>query len=358
MRSILAPGRAERPDAFVPAVARSREDAADACPLCEGREDRTPPEVWAERPGGGEPDSPGWTARAVPNLYPLLGVASAEAATGAEREEAAPETGLASSVDPLRASTRVSEPDLFASQPADGAHEVIIHAPEHVPSMAGLGDERFAGAVAAWRERMRAHAEDAAYVHLIVNEGPDAGASLEHSHAQLYALRFVPAEVARERERASAYHERTMGGHLLSDHAPVEAVIAWQDPAIYGMGVEWASVSFDSESHAAAAEKVLADSVAQVTAAGQGGGPPVQVVPRVVQGHPAQVLLEAARGAQLLVVGSRGHGKHKRQYGNRSEAGLHRRPPVRKVHHELLGWSVLLRARARQATTGGNVNLR
>ena len=49
-------------------------------------------------------------------------------------------------------------------------------------------------------------------MHLIVNEGPDAGASLEHTHAQLYALRFVPAEIARERERASAYHERTMGG--------------------------------------------------------------------------------------------------------------------------------------------------
>ena len=52
---------------------------------------------------------------------------------------------------------------------------------------------------------------DAAYLHLIVNEGPDAGASLEHTHAQLYALGFVPAEVARERERAAAYHERTMG---------------------------------------------------------------------------------------------------------------------------------------------------
>jgi nucleotide-binding universal stress UspA family protein len=34
----------------------------------------------------------------------------------------------------------------------------------------------------------------------------------------------------------------------------------------------------------------------------------VPVVPRVVQGHPAQVLLEAARGARLLVVGSRGYG--------------------------------------------------
>ena len=74
-------------------------------------------------------------------------------------------------------------------------------------------------AVEGWRERMRVVAAESAYIHLIVNEGPAAGASLEHTHAQLYGLRFVPAEVARERERSTAYHQRTMGGHLLGDVA-------------------------------------------------------------------------------------------------------------------------------------------
>jgi UDPglucose--hexose-1-phosphate uridylyltransferase len=82
--------------------------------------------------------------------------------------------------------------------------------------MAELDDAELAAAVATWRERMRAHA-DASYQQLIVNEGGGAGASLEHSHAQLYALPFVPAEVARERERAGAYAERTAGAGLLSD---------------------------------------------------------------------------------------------------------------------------------------------
>ena len=82
--------------------------------------------------------------------------------------------------------------------------------------MAELSDEQVAAAVETWRERMRAHA-DAPYVQLIVNEGGGAGASLEHTHAQLYALPFVPAAVARERERAGAYRERTAGGGLLSD---------------------------------------------------------------------------------------------------------------------------------------------
>ncbi len=199
--------------------------------------------MWADRPSGGAPDSPGWTARAVPNLYPVL--AGDEDVAGDARQAEA-ESGLSSSVDPLRASSRARAPDLFASQPARGAHEVIVHGPEHATSMAQLGDERFAEAVAAWRERMRAHAESASFVHLIVNEGSDAGASLTHSHAQLYALAFVPAEVARERERVGAYHERTMGGHLLSDVAAEEVrrserLVAVDDDAL--LVCPWASRS-------------------------------------------------------------------------------------------------------------------
>jgi UDPglucose--hexose-1-phosphate uridylyltransferase len=246
LRAILAPGRADRPDAFAPAPARAREGARESCPFCEGREDRTPPEVWAARPGGGPADSPGWTARAVPNLFPVLESAEGDEQVAGRGQSSQAETGLASSVDPLRASSRARAPDLFASQPARGAHEVIVHGPEHATSMTALSDERFAGAVAAWRERMHAHAADASYVHLIVNEGPEAGASLEHSHAQLYALWFVPAEIARERERAGAYHERTMGGHLLSDVAVEEIrrserLVAVDDEAL--LVCPWASRS-------------------------------------------------------------------------------------------------------------------
>jgi UDPglucose--hexose-1-phosphate uridylyltransferase len=71
-------------------------------------------------------------------------------------------------------------------------------------------------AMDVWRVRIRAH-EQAACVHLIVNERREAGASLPHSHAQLYALEFVPAAIARERERFGAYATRTMGGNLLGD---------------------------------------------------------------------------------------------------------------------------------------------
>ena len=234
---MLAPGRAERPDAFSPAVAESNPDAAEKCPFCEGREDRTPPEVWADRPGGGGADTPGWRVRSVPNLYPVLG-------GGGDGE--ADSGGFSSAADPLADSRRTAEVGLFGSQPADGSHEVIVNTPRHETSMVALSAEELEVAVAGWRERMRAVAAESAYAHLIVNEGPAAGASLEHTHAQLYGLRFVPTEIARERERSTAYHQRTMGGHLLGDVAIEEVrrkerMVAIDDEAI--LICPWASRS-------------------------------------------------------------------------------------------------------------------
>lgn len=79
----------------------------------------------------------------------------------------------------------------------------------------------------------------------------------------------------------------------------VDAVIAWDYPASY----EWAPV-IDGDSLQEAAGTALEKTVHEVA----GDQPPVKVATAVVQGHPAQVLLDEARGADLLVVGNRGHG--------------------------------------------------
>jgi UDPglucose--hexose-1-phosphate uridylyltransferase len=96
---------------------------------------------------------------------------------------------------------------------------VVVNAPQPVTSLAELEPQQVETAMDAWRERMRTHYADggAAYVHVIVNEGREAGASLPHTHAQVYALPFVPAAVARERERFTAYSDRTQGRNLLED---------------------------------------------------------------------------------------------------------------------------------------------
>ena len=205
LRAIVAGSRADRPGGGFAVEAPAPLDP-EGDPFLEGHEDRTPPELWALRPGGGDSDGPGWLARAVPNLYPALRPGEPEPAP------AAPDPAVA---DPLAGGR--GEPELFAARPAEGAHEVIVNGPAPARSLAELEPGQLEVAMGAWRHRMRAHAAEAAYVHLIVNEGREAGASLPHSHAQLYALPFVPAAIARERERFTAYADRTAGRDLLSD---------------------------------------------------------------------------------------------------------------------------------------------
>ena len=200
LRTVVAGDRATRPGGGMSAEPRPPIDPATD-PFAEGHEDRTPPELFALRPGGGPPDSPGWLARVVPNLYPALGE---------------PQAGAPAPPDDPLAGGR-GEPDLFATRPAEGAHEVIVNAPQSVTSLHDLEPQQVETAMDVWRERIRTHADAAPYVHLIVNEGREAGASLPHTHAQLYALPFVPAAVARERERFTAYFERTQGRNLQED---------------------------------------------------------------------------------------------------------------------------------------------
>jgi UDPglucose--hexose-1-phosphate uridylyltransferase len=194
---IIAGSRAGRPGGGLVAPPPDRIVPEDD-PFAEGHEDRTPPELYALRHSGGEPNGPGWAVRVVPNLYPAL---------SGPLGEGPPEP---------QASRPNRETDLFWSAPSRGAHEVIINSPRAVTSLAELEPSEVVAAVDVWRERMRAHAE-AACLHLIVNERREAGASRPHTHAQLYALPFVPAEIARERERANAYTTRTMGGNLAGD---------------------------------------------------------------------------------------------------------------------------------------------
>jgi nucleotide-binding universal stress UspA family protein len=86
--------------------------------------------------------------------------------------------------------------------------------------------------------------------------------------------------------------------------AEVEAVVAWQDPVMVGytFGVP---ALYEADALAAGAEKAVGETVAEVAAE---MGEPIDVRTRVVEGHPAEMLIRAAVGAQLLVVGSRGHG--------------------------------------------------
>jgi len=84
----------------------------------------------------------------------------------------------------------------------------------------------------------------------------------------------------------------------------VEAVIAWQFPVI-GASYGWAGVAVtEGMDLRAIAEKTLAQAVDEAA----GPDPAIAVEQRVVEGYPPSVLVEESANADLLVVGSRGHG--------------------------------------------------
>jgi UDPglucose--hexose-1-phosphate uridylyltransferase len=110
------------------------------------------------------------------------------AAEGDDAERTPP-----TAVEPLTGSRANRDADLFWAAPATGVHELVD------------------GGVERWRERMRGYGE-AACLHLTTTV-----AARLTPQAELYALPFVPAAIARERERFGAYATRTMGGNLLAD---------------------------------------------------------------------------------------------------------------------------------------------
>ena len=86
--------------------------------------------------------------------------------------------------------------------------------------------------------------------------------------------------------------------------AAVQAVMAWQNPVIYNPpNVMAVSTLVSGDDVAAAASTEVARIAAEA-----GQGREVQITGEALEGHPAQVLISAARDAALLVVGSRGHG--------------------------------------------------
>lgn len=78
---------------------------------------------------------------------------------------------------------------------------------------------------------------------------------------------------------------------------PVTAIMSWDYPVTYG--ANWDVPDWDE--HCAS---VLKQSTDEILA----GATDVQVTRRVARGHAAEVLLDAASDATLLVIGGRGHG--------------------------------------------------
>jgi nucleotide-binding universal stress UspA family protein len=170
--------------------------------------------------------------------------------------------------------------------------------------------------------------------------GGFAGLLLGSVAAQVAAHAACPVVVAREPDRAADRVVVGVDGSPLSDAAlgfafeeaslrglGLTAVHAWSEPAVADATLPLVYDLGDLRDRAA---RLLSESLA----GWREKYPDVDVLSQIVRGRPARVLVEAAAGAALLVVGSRGRGGFTGLLlGSVSNAVLHHAAaPVAIVH--------------------------
>jgi UDPglucose--hexose-1-phosphate uridylyltransferase len=169
---IIGGERGGRPNEFVEAATRA---SGLTCPFCSGHEDETPPAIATYGSNG----KATWLVRVVPNKFPAV---------------------------------TTDQPSGF------GQHEVIVESPRHVASLSELNDAEGQAVFQAYRDRLREIKAEGPfrYVQIFKNVGPAAGASLEHVHSQLVALKNVPDVVQQELDSCREFFKQ-QGRSLLVD---------------------------------------------------------------------------------------------------------------------------------------------
>jgi UDPglucose--hexose-1-phosphate uridylyltransferase len=157
------------------------------CPFCEGKESQTPPEIFAIRKEGSQPNHPGWDTRVVPAKTPLLRIEGDINRHGR---------------------------GIYDVMGGIGAHEMIIETPHHVANIADLDDAQIAKGITCWIDRFVDLSHDPRFKYVLVfkNHGwSSGGGRVRHSRTQLIATPVTPKRVKEElvgAKRYYDYHER------------------------------------------------------------------------------------------------------------------------------------------------------
>lgn len=176
---IIATERSRRPTDFT--HEKASVDTVTFDPFAYGNEDKTPPEVFAFRKNGTQPDTPGWQVRVVPNKYPALMIEG-----NLDRE------GFG----------------LYDKMNGVGAHEVVIETPELKETLATMTPKNISKVLLAYRIRLNDLMKDQRFRYVLIfkNHGVEAGASLAHPHTQIIATPITPRTVALELDSAKAWY--------------------------------------------------------------------------------------------------------------------------------------------------------
>jgi UDPglucose--hexose-1-phosphate uridylyltransferase len=107
------------------------------------------------------------------------------------------------------------DPGHFPTYP-QGFHEVIVETPNMGQRWHEADDEQLRFILGAYRSRLAdlQNRPGVAYVMLFKNHGARAGASVDHEHAQVVALPFVPPILAKEAAYDTKLRQETGKGYL------------------------------------------------------------------------------------------------------------------------------------------------
>lgn len=174
---VIAPERAKRPSDFITS-GMVRRDHKDSCAFCLGSA------AWQTRLAGVKNETD--HIYIIPNKYPAF----VSAADQCERRSFSQET-------------------FYLSKPAVGGHEVVV-IKDHDLLLPNFPQIVMVELLSTLQHRYRWYRQAACrpeYTMGIYNYGQEAGASIWHPHAQLFASSIVPNLIQKETQGAERYFE-------------------------------------------------------------------------------------------------------------------------------------------------------
>ncbi|MEJ5172407.1 MAG: DUF4921 family protein [Hydrogenothermaceae bacterium] len=206
--ALISIERSRRPHDYTVSIYEEPTTDLSKCPFEYGNEDKTPPEVFAIRPDGSLPNTPGWKVRVFPNKYPALRL---------ENEKKREGDGF------------------FEKIGGFGAHEVIVETPDHFKHIQDFNQEEHFYMFFTFRERIKALYQDVriGYVHIFKNHGKEAGKSLVHSHSQLIALPTIPTKIETQIKQSKKYFKEKERCYLCDE---IKAEIKENKRVVYENG--------------------------------------------------------------------------------------------------------------------------
>ncbi len=210
---IIATERAKRPENFREEKIKVSQPSNIICPFDKGNEHMTPPEVLrVDKEGNFYKNNllrqknyqyiqksntqfeihqdeklnnfDDWQIRVVPNKFPAL-IPNAQPVS--------------------------HQYGIYMSMDGFGVHEVVIHSPEHITNISNLNYEQIKILTDVYIDRIKDISNDRRIESVIImlNQGKDAGASIEHSHSQIFALPLIPPVLEKEIHGTRRYYKQS-----------------------------------------------------------------------------------------------------------------------------------------------------